>query len=59
MQKGCPGVLGRAVNVPAHLNIANMRSEMWTGQKTKHGIATVEVQHEDMDVNEEDSMHVE
>lgn len=43
--EGCKGYLGKAVLVPENMGIANMGSEIWTGQKAKSGLALAAVDH--------------
>lgn len=41
---GCKGHLGRAVIVPADLDILNLQSEVWTGGKAKSAPLTQQAQ---------------
>lgn len=53
MREGCKGMLGKAVMIPMHLNILNMGSTIWTGQKAKSGLLPAEDDLEVMDADEE------
>ena len=42
LRDGCDGALGKAVIVPSRLNLSDMNSEIWTGQKARSSIPVIE-----------------
>ena len=42
LRDGCEGVLGKAVIVPSRLNLSDMNSEIWTGEKARSIIPMTE-----------------
>lgn len=42
LRDGCEGVLGKAVIVPSRLNLSDMNSEIWTGEKARSSIPMTE-----------------